>query len=205
MTRMRGTRAVRRAALVGMAVVLPGAAQAQPTGEVTVARRPVIGLLVGVAATSPLLVDGNGTTVRVGPSAVVGAAVRAPVRWRALAFGAVARLSAGAVRLAEHGDARTAGRAWQSDLALLVEWPAHPRLMLHAGGGAAWVVGPRDVRPFADNARGVRPAMEGGATWRPAARTPWAVGVTAQGFRVRPDGGSAGGVGRLLVLVRHGR
>jgi len=156
----------------------------------------------GVAATSPLLRDGNGTEVRLRAQPFV--ALRAAVargRPHRLAPLAAARLGAAPVRLRAPGAAWSGGSAWQADLGGGGELQPAAWLRVRALVGVSWLRGPRDVDPFA-GARSLRPTLEGGVTLlRPGARL--GLDVAAQGYRLAPRGGSAGGVARLLVGVSH--
>ena len=166
------------------------------------AQRPAWVGAAGVAATSPLLRDGNGTDVHLGAQPFValrvGTARGRPHRPVPLV---AARLGAAPVRLRAPGAAWNGGTAWQADLAAGGELRPAAWLRVRALVGVSWLRGPDDVDPLA-GARTPRPTIEGGATLaRPGARL--GLDVAVQGYRLAPRGGSAGGVARLLVGVSH--
>jgi hypothetical protein len=164
------------------------------------AQRPAWVGAAGVAATSPLLRDGNGTDVHLGAQPFVALrATQARGERHRLAPMVAARLGAAPVRLRAPGAAWSGGAAWQADLAAGGDVRPAAWVRVRALVGVSWLRGPRDIDPFA-GARGPRPTIEGGATLaRPGARL--GLDVAVQGYRLAPRGGSAGGVARLLVGV----
>jgi hypothetical protein len=155
-----------------------------------------------VALATPLLRDGNGTDVRLGPQPFVAVRaapsrlVRGPVR-----LVLVARAGGGAVRLRAPGARWNGGAAWTADVSAGAEVRPAPWLAARALAGISWLRGPRDVEPFA-TLGALRPAAEAGVTLR---RPGGGVGIelAAQGFRVSPSGGDAGGVGRYMLGVSY--
>jgi hypothetical protein len=156
----------------------------------------------GIAIATPLLVDGNGTTVRVAPAPWLGARV-APSRLRTgrLALAAEARVGGSTLRLRAPDARWRGGTVWQGDLVLRADVALTPRVTAGAGVGVTWLAGPRDVAPL-DRLRRPRAAAEAGVSVRPRG-WPLAVNVAVQGFRVRPAGGAGGGVARLLAGVTY--
>ncbi len=162
-------------------------------------------LEAGVALASPLLVDGNGTRVRLSPAPFVGASLARPSwRSRVLAGGIVARLSTATVRLDDDGARWSGGRAWQGELLAVATLHQWARVEPHAGAGVTWTSGAGDVQVMRDLARRPRPFVECGVALRPAASSRTSLSLAAQGHRVAPTGGDAGGVLRVLLAVRHG-
>ena len=170
------------------ALALPAAAQELSVGA-------------GAAVASRLLVDGNGTTVRLRPAPYVALDAARPLRGGATSLLATARLAYAGARASAGGASWSAGGVLQADLAAGARRPVWRGVHAHAAVGATALVGPRDVRPFRGTL--LSPLAEIGA----AARISRAVraDVRVQGYRVSPDGGAAGGVLRLLVGVAHAR
>ncbi|HEY0971974.1 MAG TPA: hypothetical protein VGE02_13470 [Gemmatimonadales bacterium] len=183
------------AALVAPLALLAGVAAAQPSP---------LELEAGVAITSPLLVDGNGTRVRLSPAPLVGISL-APASWRAgrVAGGVTARISTATVRLEDDGARWSGGRAWQGELLATATLSRRVRVTPHAGAGVAWLGGDADVAVVRDVGRRPRALVEGGVELRRAAGSRTALSLVAQGYRITPAGGDAGGVLRVLLALRH--
>jgi hypothetical protein len=185
---------VRRAAQVATtlaavaALALPAAAQDLAIGA-------------GAAVASRLLVDGNGTTVRLRPAPYVAIDAARPLRADGAALLATARVAYATARASAGGRSWSAGGVLQADLTAGVRGRARRGIVAHAALGATALAGPRDVRPFRGTL--LSPLAEIGA----AARLRGAVraDVRVQAFRVAPAGGTAGGVVRMIVGVAHAR
>ncbi len=159
-------------------------------------------LMAGVGLTSPLMVDGNGTTVRVSPAATLSAQF-SPDLWRAGALngGILARLASGSLRLRDGPERWSGGRMWQGDLLATASLPLPGGLAsLTAGGGLVWLRASRSIAPLEESV--VSPAAEATLTLWPSSSA-WGLAVTGQGYRLRPSVGRAGGVARLVAGVTH--
>lgn len=159
-------------------------------------------LVAGVSASSPLMVDGNGTRVRLAPAPTATVHVT-PRRWLAgpIQAGIVARAASATIRLDDADEHWSAGRAWQMDLLAQASFQPWQRVTLAAGAGATWLRASRRPAPL-QHAR-LSPAAEATVVMRPYGPS-WAVVLTGQGHVVRPATGRAGGVGRLIVGVGRG-
>ncbi|HEX6630644.1 MAG TPA: hypothetical protein VF048_06115 [Gemmatimonadaceae bacterium] len=209
---MRHRGAAARPALAALALLaLPGALRAQDavaqdavvrhsTGpSQPTARLTVLGML---ALASPLLTDGNGTRVRLAPAPLAGLRLTTGAVGGVVRPTATLRIGTSAVRLHAGAARWSAGQALQAELLAGAEWRPHPRATVRGTVGAVWIPGPRDVAPFAAS-RAPYPAAELGVTLRRRARSRTALELAAQGLRVSPRPGSAGGVLRVLLGLSH--
>jgi len=153
----RGTRgAWRLAAFLALASCPSTPLAAQESAE-RIDRRPAWRGDVGIAASTPLLEDGNGVSVRRGLGPVVsGEAVMAIDARTAL----VITLRAGSAPLRARSSGRqwSAGDARQIDIGMRMERRAPGRTMVGLGLAASRITGPDDLVPF----RGVSGAI---MTW----------------------------------------
>lgn len=185
------TRAARAAATVAGLAAL-----ATPAGAQSIA------LGAGVSVASRLLVDGNGTTVRLRPAPHVTLDLARPLHAAtATSLVGTARIAWSRARASAAGSRWSAGGVFQADLSGGVRRPLSDRVRAHAALGATALVGPRDVQPFRGTL--LSPLAELGLDARMGSAV--RADVRLQGYRVAPDAGSAGGVLRLVVGVSHGR
>ncbi|HUF29447.1 MAG TPA: hypothetical protein VMM77_02200, partial [Gemmatimonadaceae bacterium] len=170
----------------------------------------------GIAHTSALVDDANGTSV----SYALAPAIGAGMAWT-LSAGTNAllgaRLSRAGVRIDYGSDDRSAGSGWVVDVRAMLErevsgcasGPSRGCTALNAGVGALWAGGPDDVAPFTVD-RGALLNGEIGASVRVMAARPVYLTLAAQAFRI---GGATAGdpvresgtVMRVMVGGRHGR
>lgn len=184
-------RAVRLAVAATALASVPAAAQRLELGA-------------GAALSSRVLIDGDGTTVRLAPAPYVAAdlALRDHARDddpRRTRVGAAVRLAAGAVRASDDGVAWSPGTAWQADVGATFARVLTRRIRGRAAGGATILMGPRGVRPL-DGVRVVPFAELGGDV---AVRRSVRAELGIQTFRIAPAGGNAGGIVRVLVGARY--
>ena len=170
----------------------------------------------GLAYSTNLLEDANGTSV----SYAVGPAIGAGYAWTlSPGTNAVlgARLSRSGVSIDyADGGSESAGSGWVIDARAMLEREIGPCAAaergcatVHAGAGAVWATGPDDVAPFTVD-RGAMLAGEIGAAVRVARGLPLFLTGAVQAFRL---GGSTvgdpvretGTVMRVILGVRHGR
>lgn len=157
-------------------------------------------LVMGVGMASPLMVDGNGTTVRTA-LAPTAALHLSPRGWRAgpLDAGLAVRAATAQLRLRDEGERWSAGRLWQVDLlAQLSRSMLDERLTVAGGAGATLLGAARRPEPLRRTT--IRPAAEATLFFRPSG-TEWALALTAQGYRLQPERGRPGGVARLVAGV----
>lgn len=198
---------VRAAALIALPALCISAAGAQEDRRAR--------LSAEVAFTTPLVEDGNGTTVRYAPAPAVGGGFA----WTlspGLSMVLGARAARAGVRVEDQGGERDAGSGWAVDATAALERTlgcADPEgtgcLALRAGVGALWLGGPDDVTPFRA-AGGARLQGEFGAAMRIAQGLPLHLTAAAQAFRLGGETAGdpvreSGTVLRVLVGVRHGR
>ena len=170
----------------------------------------------GIAYTSALVEDANGTSV----SYALAPAIGGGMAWT-LSEGTNAilgaRLSRAGVNIDYGGDSKSAGSGWIVDVRASLEravsgcagGAARGCTSISAGVGALWARGPDDVAPFTVD-RGALLNGEVGASVRIAGSQPLFLTGAAQAFRL---GGATAGdpiresgtVMRVLLGVRHGR
>ena len=170
----------------------------------------------GIAYTSALVEDANGTSV----SYALAPAIGGGMVWT-LSEGTNAllgaRLSRAGVNIDYGSDSKSAGSGWIVDVRAALEravsgcagGATRGCTSISAGVGALWAGGPDDVAPFTVD-RGTLLNGEIGASVRIASSRPLFITGAAQAFRL---GGATAGdpiresgtVMRVLVGVRHGR
>jgi hypothetical protein len=198
----------RTTSLIALIVILTSPVAAQSDG------RPR--LEAGIAYTSALVEDANGTNV----SYALAPAIGAGMAWT-LSEGTNAllgaRLGRAGVNINYGGGSQSAGSGWIVDVRAALErgvsgcagGPARGCTSISAGVGALWAGGPDDVAPFTVD-RGALLNGEIGASVRIASAQPIFLTGAAQAFRL---GGATAGdpvresgtVMRVLVGLRHGR
>ncbi len=198
----------RTTSLIALVVILNSPVAAQSDG------RPR--LEAGIAYTSALVEDANGTSV----SYALAPAIGAGMAWT-LSEGTNAllgaRLSRAGVNIDYEGGSQSAGSGWIVDVRAALERElsgcagggARGCTSISAGVGALWAGGPDDVSPFTVD-RGALLNGEIGASVRIASAQPIFLTGAAQAFRL---GGATAGdpiresgtVMRVLVGLRHGR
>jgi hypothetical protein len=189
------------------------AAQGDPAGR---GMRPR--LEAGLGFGGALVEDGSGATLAAGLGPFAGAGIAWGVAPRTtLAIGA--RAATATVRGEGGGSEWSAGRAWRVDVLVgleqrlfgcAAEAEAPGCLAAHAGGGAVWLSGPRDVVPFRFGGNGLHFGGEVGASVRLLRARPLFATVSAGALRLGGESvlspiGEPGWSRRFLVGVRHGR
>lgn len=170
----------------------------------------------GIAYTSALVEDANGTSVSYALAPVLGAAMAWTLSPGTNAM-LGARVSRAGVNVDHGGEPRSTGNGWIMDVRAELErevsgcagGPLRGCTAISAGVGALWAGGPDDVTPFTVD-RGALLKGEIGASVRVDAARPLYLTTAAQAFRL---GGAtaadpireSGTVIRVLVGVRHGR
>lgn len=158
----------------------------------------VTGWAIGVAVSTPLLADGNGTRVRSGVAPMLAARMELPWphtgRLRPVA---VARGAVGALQLGDRGERWSGGTLWQGDLLVGAAWEGAPLFLIGALGGSM-LHASRRVTPL-ERTR-VAPAAEAALRVRIGSQ-PWVAELTVQGLRLSAPGGSPGGVARFMAGV----
>lgn len=193
-------RHARRRLIVAVLMIAAGTVPVALPGQQ--ARRMTVTVMAGVGLTSPLVVDGNGTTVRLGLAPTISAQLSS-ADWRLgpVHGGIVARLASASLRLRDGRERWAGGRLWQSDLLATAAVPlAGGRAKLTAGGGIVRLRASRSISPLEHTV--ISPAAEVTLAAR-ASSSQWGMAVTAQGYRLRPSVGRAGGVARLVAGVTH--
>lgn len=170
----------------------------------------------GIAYTSALVEDANGTSVSYSLAPAIGGGMAWTLSEGTNAL-LGARLSRAGVNIDYGGDSKSAGSGWIVDVRASLErdvsgcagGASRGCTSISAGVGALWAGGPDDVAPFTVD-RGALLNGEIGASVRIANSQPLYLTGAAQGFRL---GGATAGdpiresgtVMRVLVGVRHGR
>ncbi len=170
----------------------------------------------GIAYTSALVDDANGTSVSYALAPVIGGGMAWTLSEGTSAL-LGARLSRAGVNIDYGDDSKSAGSGWIVDVRASLErnvtgcagGVARGCTSISAGVGALWAGGPDDVAPFSVD-RGALLNGEIGASLRIATSQPIFLTGGAQAFRL---GGATAGdpihesgtVMRVLVGVRHGR
>jgi hypothetical protein len=122
-------------------------AAAQSPNRASAERAPIWSVEIGVVASTPLVEDGNGVTVRAAPSPYVGGQVTLRGEqlleiWMGL------RASSGAVRVESTDTDWRAGRVLRYDLRVGAGMNAWREVTIGVSGFAGIVSGPNDVIPF---------------------------------------------------------
>ncbi|MEJ7810215.1 MAG: hypothetical protein WKG32_07320 [Gemmatimonadaceae bacterium] len=171
----------------------------------------------GIAYSTPLVHDGNGTDVAPALAPTLGVAIAWDAGPRTV-LAAGLRASRAGLRVDDGRADESAGAAWQADLLAGVEQQvvgcarpgARGCVSVRGAAGFGRLTGPDDVLPFRSGGSSFHPVGEVGLAARVASARPWYASLAAQAMRI---GGASTGdpiaepgtVTRILLGVRYGR